>query len=1055
MQPPDDNFPVGKLLVKLGRRSIPEVYYIYEGLNRIGSDPWNVEAYIPRDRGFAPCHLLIETGEKEMAFVRDVLSPATPFRAKIDGLELKSGTFYELSRGRNEVHKVIKEARRAEIAQKSASATQEPHTDTADSASNDDAPTQLVPVQDQPDKLDEGENVPEEDSMPCTYTMQDPTPTLTCFGDQSSSLESNSDNSIPATLTIDKNILPKEFTKRGASPCISSSSTPTQHLSQLDALHEENDISTEDQDLHLGPQSEPYVDPDAPTQLLEPGDIQSLSFDDSISQPADSQGVLDESEPKRQLLQLTASSQKIKSEDASDRDQEMVCETQFTQQDEAQNTQPLTRSSQASPETASQELSQVYQERIPATPLELIADTTLVRSTNPDNVEASQDAEERRNSKKQAYEDEVPQTLEYKRHSIMSDASTIDIRRSLAPQADSLGGSLDSDSGSIHGESRDSQYMTDSLGARRHNDHIIRTTLSKTTRMASGEKGGSTTSSDNEQGHGDGKEDKGKSRRNRGPIACADEVDHGVSEDADDDDDDELPRRRNRRRSRPILKDSQEPVTSSQQLDETSSQVIGTTVHEAITQSSREGSPKHSIDSDPEERSPKPAKLIRTESMKTTTPSPSFEYYKKIIMAAGGSCNDNDYKEPTILVFDSTTRTWKLMCAIVRCIPIVTLQWLEKSKDKGRFVPWEGCQFQGSFMEERYGISLAESCERARMNVRNNVALFRDLSFYFVTVKGKGKSLVEQGYITRETVSQVKPMIEVCGGKVWAKRRPPQDDEVENVIIIGPDAYCATTQSFIKRNFRVMKREFIWNTILYQDPEYSTHKIELADHELADAENETVNDGDDGDHDDDEDNDGDDPDISRDSMFTLPKSTSKGKAVAAARIPRAVSRSLSTVSTTESILSRMESEESVAALQVATSYSTYLSSSSTAKTTKGGSRAALPPTRMKSTTGGSEVSQEESTSTSATKSSHVVRRKVAEGDITSKSKAALRRKPSKVKATQTDEEKETTDDDGTVHDTADSSVAVEAPATKATKSRAKHSDSASQETSERKPTRKK
>lgn len=52
-----------------------------------------------------------------------------------------------------------------------------------------------------------------------------------------------------------------------------------------------------------------------------------------------------------------------------------------------------------------------------------------------------------------------------------------------------------------------------------------------------------------------------------------------------------------------------------------------------------------------------------------------------------GGVNKDEYKDGTVLVHSASSRTYKFMCAIVRCIPIVSIEWIEKSDEAGRFLP--------------------------------------------------------------------------------------------------------------------------------------------------------------------------------------------------------------------------------------------------------------------------------------------------------------------------------------------------------------------------------
>lgn len=158
-----------------------------------------------------------------------------------------------------------------------------------------------------------------------------------------------------------------------------------------------------------------------------------------------------------------------------------------------------------------------------------------------------------------------------------------------------------------------------------------------------------------------------------------------------------------------------------------------------------------------------------------------------MINSLGGAVKE-DYKEATILVFESTRRTAKLMCAIVRCIPIVTPKWLEDSVTQKKFLRckwrWSLIRFiissptnvdtlvvlvlsigedylvKDSEVEKKFKFNLAESCRLAKVNENNG--LLQGLSFHIVTAKSTKKN-ADKNSPTRDTVV---PMVEVCGGKI-------------------------------------------------------------------------------------------------------------------------------------------------------------------------------------------------------------------------------------------------------------------------------------------------
>ncbi|GJJ74077.1 hypothetical protein EMPS_06435 [Entomortierella parvispora] len=204
--------------------------------------------------------------------------------------------------------------------------------------------------------------------------------------------------------------------------------------------------------------------------------------------------------------------------------------------------------------------------------------------------------------------------------------------------------------------------------------------------------------------------------------------------------------------------------------------------------------------------------------------------YADIVVRLGG-VNKDDYREGTILVHSASSRTYKFMCAIVRCIPIVSLDWIEKSGDIGRFLPWEDFAFYDEAMEKAYNFNLQNTCKMAKDNRANSISLFGGDSFYFITQSGqhrRNKDRSQEGFMSKQYVStNVAPMVNVCGGKIVAK--PPTSPSLEKsnrrLFIVGPDIYCPETQEFIQKGFTVVRKEFILSAILNQAVEIQPHLI--------------------------------------------------------------------------------------------------------------------------------------------------------------------------------------------------------------------------------------
>ncbi|KAG0256675.1 Mediator of DNA damage checkpoint protein 1 [Mortierella polycephala] len=276
---------------------------------------------------------------------------------------------------------------------------------------------------------------------------------------------------------------------------------------------------------------------------------------------------------------------------------------------------------------------------------------------------------------------------------------------------------------------------------------------------------------------------------------------------------------------------------------------------------SKGGSSKHGMESDSGvESSSKPSKLIKTESVdeslslsmrgrQTSVPrmystrSDLDQGKLGVLISAPGLSREeknnlihmlkdfraehkeDDYKDAAVLVFASSSRTWKLMCAIVLGLPIVTLDWLKQSSAQGKRLPFSDYVFHDPVMEENYNFKLADSCQLAQTNRDRNLKLFKDYTFYFVTetskTQKKSQDLINKGFITSTMVTEtLTPMVEVCGGKV-VRTKPKDSDKGNRTIVIGPDAPCVKTQKLVEKGFHVMKREFILSTILKQHLDFS------------------------------------------------------------------------------------------------------------------------------------------------------------------------------------------------------------------------------------------
>ncbi|KAG9065054.1 hypothetical protein KI688_002375 [Linnemannia hyalina] len=276
-----------------------------------------------------------------------------------------------------------------------------------------------------------------------------------------------------------------------------------------------------------------------------------------------------------------------------------------------------------------------------------------------------------------------------------------------------------------------------------------------------------------------------------------------------------------------------EPYHSSQDSDRTAS---------------REGSPKHSLETDaaPEEP-PKPAKQIKIDSTDDVSKATTVRLTRGASAAKlkkSGSVDPPPFfgHTPTLRSTRSTARDhhsimisspgW-LMCAIARGVPIVTDDWLKDSISDGQCRPTDDYLFEDEQMEEEYNFSFKDVCAKGRSNVENGIQIFKNYEFYCVTTTKKQPhgepSLTEHGYLVKDTVrANVLPMIRICGGKVLTRSAKPDPTRKETTIIIGQNVEdCSDTQKYIADGFKVMDREFILSSILRQSPEldFETHAI--------------------------------------------------------------------------------------------------------------------------------------------------------------------------------------------------------------------------------------
>lgn len=319
------------------------------------------------------------------------------------------------------------------------------------------------------------------------------------------------------------------------------------------------------------------------------------------------------------------------------------------------------------------------------------------------------------------------------------------------------------------------------------------------------------------------------------------------------------------------------PVVSTHQDEDSSSQrTISPPIERSQASSrgtslghvqSQEGSPKHSIaeDSDSEEVN-KRAKNIKREStdegstpIRRGTPSRTLSRRSTTDLdhrpCVGFSCGEKDQQlkgyeniikqlqwtksddEFSVLVFSSTSRTVKFMTAIVKGIPIVSTSWLDECYKQKRFVSWDEYLYDARELEEKYNFELKKTCTVAKDNRAWGVQLFSGLQFFFIVKAGQSsKKIVADGFLSNQLVKDsLVPIINVCGGKpmLGKKEKEPTEKDKDMAVVIGPEPIASAlpdpswdkTQALIQQGFRVVTKEFILSAILHQKVEYAPYLI--------------------------------------------------------------------------------------------------------------------------------------------------------------------------------------------------------------------------------------
>ncbi|KAI7822652.1 hypothetical protein BC939DRAFT_175718 [Gamsiella multidivaricata] len=478
----------------------------------------------------------------------------------------------------------------------------------------DEAQVQQVPVQHRPEDHDVGDdtNTEEAATLPMAGVTQTMDDLLWLDENEYKDVVKGAEegSAIRSTRPDDSGrLLPKELIERrntttSGTPGFSGSNpSSSSGNSQQDLSASENYSISHDGQYAL---TQPYPDTGGKSQ-----------FEGSQDDPNDS--VQETQSPQQVVASLEAPIENaLETEpiNVSSSQQDRICETQPT----------LSR--QASAEPTSQEVSQDFfavlseqilhpQERVSATPVELIINTSSTRHVSSETQGFVSDDGDLRKLRKRMHELEgrVPQTQEEKGHIGVSNVSIASTVLAPGPTADSLEGSLDSHPGHTSGNNEDPAFRE---------------------LAASNKKGGFLAESEDELDRGSDNAVEERSFVVRTATPLRDDNDCSTEEYSELEDD-ELLSRSHRRPSRPILKDSQELLDVSPQVDDTP--ILGTGMYSGAnaletpqsgtrpssqtSTRSKEGSPKHGIESDTEGSPPKPAKLMKTESVDDSTfPSP-------------------------------------------------------------------------------------------------------------------------------------------------------------------------------------------------------------------------------------------------------------------------------------------------------------------------------------------------------------------------------------------------------------------------------------------------
>ncbi|XP_070593836.1 mediator of DNA damage checkpoint protein 1 isoform X2 [Erythrolamprus reginae] len=178
---------------------------------------------------------------------------------------------------------------------------------------------------------------------------------------------------------------------------------------------------------------------------------------------------------------------------------------------------------------------------------------------------------------------------------------------------------------------------------------------------------------------------------------------------------------------------------------------------------------------------------------------------ERVVVELGGSLAESVY-DCTLLVTDRVRRTVKFLCALARGIPIVTLDWLEKSKRNGFFLAPNNFLIQDPEQEKKLGFSLSNSLQKAQQEG----ALFQGYEIH-VTPNVKPEP------------EHMKDIVKCSGGTLLP--RMPRAFKEKRIVVSCPEdlSRCKPAQ---EAGVPITNAEFILSGILQQRVDLEAHRLE-------------------------------------------------------------------------------------------------------------------------------------------------------------------------------------------------------------------------------------